>query len=172
MGPPAGTPRGSGAKLAATDVAVVIECLRPFHRSQSGTLRNKVTKDRRGYPHRRHDVGVEVNDGRMRLRFSTGADADPSADEGLPPAAAKVRVRLIALARPVDRPRSCTHRRGRSCLHGQPTRRRYSLEQCLQNHRYRDGFRAGKGVRFRPSRFGSFGDSGEDCASAPTQARK
>ncbi len=126
--------RGSGAKLAATDVAVVIECLRPFHLSQSGTLKIKLTKDRRGYLHRRHDVRVEVNDDRTRLRFSRGADADPSADEGLPPAAAKVRVRLIALARPVNRPRSCTHRRGRSCLHGQPTRRRYSLEQCLQNH--------------------------------------
>lgn len=57
--------RGSGAKLAATDVAVVIECLRPFHRSQSGTLRIKVTRTGAATCTGVTTSAFEVNDGRM-----------------------------------------------------------------------------------------------------------
>lgn len=48
--------RGSGAKLAATDVAYKLAQVTPFSRDQSGASRLTVTKDRRGWLHRNHEV--------------------------------------------------------------------------------------------------------------------
>jgi 5S rRNA maturation endonuclease (ribonuclease M5) len=48
--------RGSGAKLAATDVAYKIEPVKPFSKTEDGISKLTITKDRRGYLHRDHDV--------------------------------------------------------------------------------------------------------------------
>jgi hypothetical protein len=48
--------RGSGAKLAATDVAYKIAPVAPFSKGQSGSARLTVTKDRRGWLSRAHEV--------------------------------------------------------------------------------------------------------------------
>src|SRR5258708_7077135 len=48
--------RGSGAKLAATDVAYKITQIAPFSKDQSGSAKLVVTKDRRGWLHRAHEV--------------------------------------------------------------------------------------------------------------------
>lgn len=48
--------RGSGAKLAATDVAYKISPVRPFSKSESGTSKLIVTKDRRGWLHRAYEA--------------------------------------------------------------------------------------------------------------------
>jgi hypothetical protein len=55
-GEPSRYARGSGAKLAATDVAYKIDPVRPFSRTRSGVSRLTVTKDRRGWLHRQHEV--------------------------------------------------------------------------------------------------------------------
>jgi hypothetical protein len=48
--------RGSGAKLAATDVAYKIAPIKPFSKEESGTSKLLVTKDRRGYLTRCHET--------------------------------------------------------------------------------------------------------------------
>jgi hypothetical protein len=48
--------RGSGAKLAATDVAYKIAQVKAFSKEESGTSRLTVAKDRRGWLHRAHEV--------------------------------------------------------------------------------------------------------------------
>lgn len=61
--------RGSGAKLAACDVAFKVEIVQPFTRTQNGVMRMKVTKDRRGWLHRSWAVGIDIGDG-MRVRIA------------------------------------------------------------------------------------------------------
>lgn len=65
--------RGSGAKLAATDVAYKLEAVRQFSRSQDGELRLTVTKDRRGSLPRAHRIRVA----RSPLTFAFAEDAVP-----------------------------------------------------------------------------------------------
>lgn len=48
--------RGSGAKLAATDVAYKIAPVKAFSKTENGTSRLSVTKDRRGWLHRAHEI--------------------------------------------------------------------------------------------------------------------
>jgi 5S rRNA maturation endonuclease (ribonuclease M5) len=48
--------RGSGAKLAATDVAYKITLIKAFSKTDSGTSKLLVTKDRRGWLDRSHEV--------------------------------------------------------------------------------------------------------------------
>jgi hypothetical protein len=95
--------RGSGAKLQLVDVALMIDTIRPFDRQRSGLLRLHVSKDRRGYLARDHQVKVEVEDGRMDLAIDpvdpmvTATDTDT-----LPPAA----IKLLAALRGKEDPQS------------------------------------------------------------------
>lgn len=66
--------RGSGAKLAATDVAFKIDMIQPFSRTQNGVLRMAVTKDRRGWLHRWHEIGVETGGGGLKVVFTETAE--------------------------------------------------------------------------------------------------
>jgi hypothetical protein len=95
--------RGSGAKLQLVDVALMVDVLRPFDRQHSGQLRVTVTKDRRGYLGRHHNVKVEVDQGRMTLVVSP-ADTSALESDGasLPPAAVKV----LAALRGKDEPQT------------------------------------------------------------------
>ena len=52
--------RGSGAKLAASDVMIKVELIKAFSRTENGVLRLTVTKDRRGWLHRWWDVQVRT----------------------------------------------------------------------------------------------------------------
>jgi AAA domain len=61
--------RGSGAKLAASDVQYKVEMKSPFNRNESGVLRLTVTKDRRGYLHRTWLVNMESNSGSLHPQF-------------------------------------------------------------------------------------------------------
>jgi hypothetical protein len=84
--------RGSGAKLAACDVAYKIEIVQPFTRTQNGIMRMKVSKDRRGWLHRSWSVGIDTADG-MRVRITEteeGSDGQ-GAEQALTPADQKVK---------------------------------------------------------------------------------
>jgi Penicillinase repressor len=82
--------RGSGAKLQIVDVALMVDAVKPFNRSQDGLLALTVTKDRRGYLHRHHEVKVIVEDGLIVPEIrQVAATADPVL-AGLPPADLKV----------------------------------------------------------------------------------
>jgi AAA domain len=95
--------RGSGAKLQLVDVALMVDVVRPFDRQHSGQLRLAVSKDRRGYLGRHHDVKVEVDQGRMTLTVMAVDPAAPDADAGrLPPAA----VKLLATLRGREEPQT------------------------------------------------------------------
>ena len=61
--------RGSGAKLAATDVAFKVSIVQAFDRTTNGVLHMQVTKDRRGWLHRYWEIGVNTTAG-MRLVFT------------------------------------------------------------------------------------------------------
>jgi hypothetical protein len=82
--------RGSGAKLATVDVGYMIDPLKLFNREQPGLLKLTVTKDRRGYLHRHHQVRVEVEDGTLAISFAKADDTTASDGAGLPPAAIKL----------------------------------------------------------------------------------
>ena len=87
--------RGSGAKLGATDVAFKVGIVQAFDRTTNGVLRLTVTKDRRGWLHRWHEIGVNTGSG-MRLVFTeTTEDGEPEAVK-LTPAAQKVKAVLTA----------------------------------------------------------------------------
>jgi len=93
--------RGSGAKLASTDVSYMLDVIKPFSRAQDGVLKLIVSKDRRGYLHREHELRVRVADGGMRLELTRveGTTDDP-ATAGLPPAAVKLLEVLRAAQSP------------------------------------------------------------------------
>jgi hypothetical protein len=61
--------RGSGGKLAAIDVQYKVEMSKPFSRYESGVLKLNVTKDRRGYLHRKWRVEVETGNGLIHTAF-------------------------------------------------------------------------------------------------------
>jgi hypothetical protein len=95
--------RGSGAKLQLVDVAFMVEPIRSFTREQSGLLRLTVSKDRRGWLARAHEVRVEVDAGRLDVGISpAGAQPDAIVDDpalaglDLPPAALKLLAVLRA----------------------------------------------------------------------------
>ena len=93
--------RGSGAKLAATDVAFKVEMIQPFSRTQNGVLRMTVTKDRRGWLHRWHEIGIETGGGGLKVCFTEtaedGALTGGIARLNLAPAEQKVLEALDAL---------------------------------------------------------------------------
>lgn len=80
--------RGSGAKLAASDVAYRLDMLKPFSRQDDGLVRVIVTKDREGYLLRAQRLRVL----REPLRFEPEpADGEQPAEPArMPPAYAKV----------------------------------------------------------------------------------
>ena len=92
--------RGSGAKLAAADVAFKVSIVQPFDRTTNGVLRMTVTKDRRGWLHRWHEVGIETGGGDLKVVFTEttqdGAVAGLGASLNLAPAEQKVLGALTA----------------------------------------------------------------------------
>jgi 5S rRNA maturation endonuclease (ribonuclease M5) len=83
--------RGSGAKLAATDVAYKVMLVKPFSKTENGTSKLLVTKDRRGWLGRSHEVAFLIGAGdAVSLTVSiTAARPDPQHPE-LAPAEQKV----------------------------------------------------------------------------------
>lgn len=63
--------RGSGAKLAATDVAYKIEPVKPFSREEDGTSKLTVTKDRRGWLDRNREVAFATSGIILSLTFTS-----------------------------------------------------------------------------------------------------
>jgi hypothetical protein len=96
-----GYARGSGAKKANVDVLFMLDPLQPFSRRTAGLLKLTVTKDRRGYLHREHEIRVEVEGGPMALAIERAAPAADPALEGLAPAARKVLEALRASPGPL-----------------------------------------------------------------------
>jgi hypothetical protein len=94
--------RGSGAKLQVADVALMVDAIRPFNRHQSGLLKLSVSKDRRGYLHRRFEIHVDVTGGTMFLVFERveAEQGDPEL-AGLAPAAVKILTVLRAADEPM-----------------------------------------------------------------------
>lgn len=87
--------RGSGAKLAACDVAFKVGIVQAFSRTANGVLRLAVTKDRRGWLHRWHEIGVHTGNG-MRLVFTETTEDGSPGPARLTPAAQKIRAVLDA----------------------------------------------------------------------------
>jgi hypothetical protein len=85
--------RGSGAKLAATDVAFKVSITQAFDRTTNGVLRMQVTKDRRGWLHRFWEIGVNTGNG-MRIVFTETAEDGAAEPVKLSPAAQKVQAVL------------------------------------------------------------------------------
>jgi AAA domain len=81
--------RGSGAKLAASDVMVKVELVKPFSRAENGVLRLAVTKDRRGWLHRWWDVQVRTGGG-LSLVLAKGDEQGSAEARELTPAERKV----------------------------------------------------------------------------------
>jgi hypothetical protein len=90
--------RGSGAKLATVDVGYMINPITLFNRAHAGLLELHVTKDRRGYLHRQHEVRVEVEDGTMTLGFTK---VEQTGEPALPPAAIKLLTVLKEATEPL-----------------------------------------------------------------------
>ena len=109
--------RGSGAKLAATDVAFKIAPVKPFSIGESGVSTLTVSKDRRGWLHRSHECAFISSDVTLSVRVTQSAP--PGEDDGdLGPADKKV---LGALD---SRPRSIPELTERIALeHGHGLRR-------------------------------------------------
>lgn len=87
-GEPSRYARGSGAKLAATDVAYKITQVRAFSKTQNGVSKLTVTKDRRGWLHRNHEIAF-TTDPHLALAIRE-ADADDGPVAGMAPAAQKI----------------------------------------------------------------------------------
>lgn len=81
--------RGSGAKLAATDVAYKVAPITAFAKMQDGASKLTVTKDRRGWLARNHEVSF-IGDSVLEVTIREGlADDLPPEAAGLAPAAQK-----------------------------------------------------------------------------------
>jgi AAA domain len=85
--------RGSGAKLAATDVAFKLSITQAFDRTTNGVLKMHVTKDRRGWLHRFWEIGIDVSNG-MRLVFTETTEDGAAEAVKLSPAAEKIQAVL------------------------------------------------------------------------------
>lgn len=81
--------RGASAKLGLVDVHFRLEAKRPFHRGQSGLLLLTVTKDRRGYLHRHHEILVDVDNG-ITLTFTEVESSNAAAAGGSTGAAPQI----------------------------------------------------------------------------------
>lgn len=81
--------RGSGAKLAATDVAYKLEAVKPFDRVNDGILNLTATKDRRGWLHRHHRITVTVRPV-LALDIRESESETQVGQVHLPPAQAKL----------------------------------------------------------------------------------
>lgn len=87
--------RGSGAKLAATDVAFKVSLVQPFSRTQNGVLKMAVSKDRRGWLHRSWEVTVETGAGMtLRLTETEEDEEGTETEQKLTPADKKVQAAL------------------------------------------------------------------------------
>lgn len=80
--------RGSGAKLASTDVAFKVNPVRHFSRQQDGLLKFTVAKDRQGYLHR--SWRVRVSHSPFAMDFVHDIGDRPAGTDGMSPAAAKL----------------------------------------------------------------------------------
>ena len=92
--------RGSGAKLAACDVAFKVSIAQAFDRTTNGVLRMQVTKDRRGWLHRYWEIGINTGSG---MTLNVHRDRQRTASPGrlkLTPAAVKVQAVLTASPAP------------------------------------------------------------------------
>lgn len=67
--------RGSGAKLAAIDVQMKVEIIKPFTRREDGILKLHVSKDRRGWLHRDWRVNVTTGGEKILPAFTEWEDA-------------------------------------------------------------------------------------------------
>jgi hypothetical protein len=87
--------RGSGAKLAAADVAFKLSIEQAFDRTTNGVLRLQVTKDRRGWLHRWWEIGIHVGPV-MDVRFTETDEEGAPEPVKLTPAAIKIQAVLTA----------------------------------------------------------------------------
>lgn len=87
--------RGSGAKLAATDVAYKIIQIKPFSKLQNGVSKLTVSKDRRGWLTRAHEIAFTTDGHFLNLAIR---ESEPDTDQhpDLPPAAQKILSVLTA----------------------------------------------------------------------------
>lgn len=76
--------RGSGAKLAATDVAYRMDAVTPFSRTQAGTVKLNVSKDRRGWLHRWHEMRLTPHSAGAHLEIVIEATQPVLADNAPP----------------------------------------------------------------------------------------
>lgn len=77
--------RGSGAKLAAVDVAYKISPIRPFSKTESGSSKLTVVKDRRGWLEREHEVAFLAGSTlTVTIAPRGSADEDEHRDEMAP----------------------------------------------------------------------------------------
>lgn len=96
--------RGSGAKLQIVDVAFMVDAIKAFSRTQDGLLRLTVTKDRRGYLHRHHEVKVITEDGMMALEITRVEDNTTPGRPGMKASTRKVLEALEASTVPCTTP--------------------------------------------------------------------
>ena len=90
-GEPSRYARGSGAKLAATDVAYKVVVVKAFSKTESGSSKLIVTKDRRGWLERGHEVGFLAGTGDAAPLTVSITPAAPDPDyPDLTPAQAKL----------------------------------------------------------------------------------
>jgi AAA domain len=83
--------RGSGAKLAVTDVAYKISPIGAFSKLQTGVSKLTVTKDRRGWLHRDHEVTFTPTGSVLTLTIrETDTPSGPDTSAELTPAAEKI----------------------------------------------------------------------------------
>jgi hypothetical protein len=102
-GEPSRYARGSGAKLAATDVAYKITPVKAFSKTENGISKLTVAKDRRGWLHRAHEIAflVHRSSGDTSLTLNvTSAEPDREHPE-LAPAEQKVLEALDSIPRSI-----------------------------------------------------------------------
>lgn len=95
--------RGSGAKLAAVDVAYKIAPVKAFSKTDSGMSKLSIAKDRRGWLHRSHEIAFLTSMGtETALTLSiTDAAEDQAQQPDLEPAHRKVLEALDSVPRSV-----------------------------------------------------------------------
>jgi AAA domain len=120
--------RGSGAKLAATDVAYKITPLKPFSRTESGTSKLLVTKDRRGWLGRCHEAAFLADDGGPApLTVSITVTAPDREHPELEPAGQKVLEALDSIGRSIRDLQDCI-----AAVHGTSPKRETVQKQLTR----------------------------------------
>lgn len=98
-GEPSRYARGSGAKLAATDVAYKISPVKPFSKEENGVSKLLVAKDRRGWLARSHEAAFIPSDGTLKVNITA---VEPDREHPtLAPAGQKVLEALDSVPRTV-----------------------------------------------------------------------